>query len=143
MCTDLCPRYLLGHPIEPHEFMRSATTGVTKNLSPVITSYSIHYTKLYDEDMNEAIKASIEAQKVMHSLSMDSREKIIQNIKKLTYENAETLAVMGVEETGMGNIPHKILKHRLVAEKTPGTEDITTTAWSGDRGLTLVEMGLV
>jgi len=93
------------------------------------------------EDMNEAIKASIEAQKVMHSLSMDSREKIIQNIKKLTYENAETLAVMGVEETGMGNIPHKILKHRLVAEKTPGTEDITTTAWSGDRGLTLVEMG--
>ena len=38
------------------------------------------------EDMNEAIKASIEAQKVMHSLSMDSREKIIQNIKKITFE---------------------------------------------------------
>ena len=35
----------------------------------------------------------------------------------------------------------KILKHLLVAEKTPGTEDIMTTAWSGDRGLTLVEMG--
>jgi propionaldehyde dehydrogenase len=51
------------------------------------------------------------------------------------------MARMGVEETGMGNVPHKILKHILVAEKTPGTEDITTTAWSGDRGLTLVEMG--
>ena len=51
------------------------------------------------------------------------------------------MARMGVEETGMGNVPHKILKHVLVAEKTPGTEDITTTAWSGDRGLTLVEMG--
>ncbi|WP_334104398.1 4Fe-4S dicluster domain-containing protein, partial [Muricomes intestini] len=25
MCTDLCPRYLLGHPIEPHLFMRAAT----------------------------------------------------------------------------------------------------------------------
>ena len=24
MCTDLCPRNLLGHPIEPHKFMRSA-----------------------------------------------------------------------------------------------------------------------
>ena len=48
---------------------------------------------------------------------------------------------MGVEETGMGNVGHKILKHHLVAEKTPGTEDITTTAWSGDRGLTLIEMG--
>ena len=41
----------------------------------------------------------------------------------------------------MGNVGHKILKHHLVAEKTPGTEDITTTAWSGDRGLTLIEMG--
>lgn len=25
MCTDLCPRNLLGHPIEPHLFMRAAT----------------------------------------------------------------------------------------------------------------------
>ncbi len=27
MCTDLCPRHLLGHPIEPHAFMQSATSG--------------------------------------------------------------------------------------------------------------------
>lgn len=25
MCTDLCPRHLLGHPIEPHKFMLAAT----------------------------------------------------------------------------------------------------------------------
>lgn len=25
MCTDLCPRHLLGHPIEPHRFMLAAT----------------------------------------------------------------------------------------------------------------------
>lgn len=25
MCTDLCPRYMLGHPIEPHLFMLAAT----------------------------------------------------------------------------------------------------------------------
>lgn len=25
MCTDLCPRNLLGHPIEPHRFMQAAT----------------------------------------------------------------------------------------------------------------------
>ena len=59
----------------------------------------------------------------------------------LTKEQAEIMARMGVQETGMGNVGHKILKHQLVAEKTPGTEDITTTAWSGDRGLTLIEMG--
>ena len=92
-------------------------------------------------DMNEAIAAAKKAQKIIHRMSMDQREQIISNIRKKTKENAELLARMGVEETGMGNVPHKILKHILVAEKTPGTEDITTTAWSGDRGLTLIEMG--
>ena len=92
-------------------------------------------------DMNDAIEAAKKAQKEIHKMSMDQREQIISNIRKKTKENAEILARMGVEETGMGNVPHKILKHVLVAEKTPGTEDITTTAWSGDRGLTLVEMG--
>jgi len=92
-------------------------------------------------DMNDAIEASKKAQKYVQRMTMDGREQIIANIRKKTNEHAETLARMGVEETGMGNVGHKILKHRLVAEKTPGTEDITTTAWSGDRGLTLVEMG--
>lgn len=36
MCTDLCPRHLLGHPIEPHAFMRSASSGVTKDVAPYI-----------------------------------------------------------------------------------------------------------
>ena len=93
------------------------------------------------EDMKDAIEAAKKAQKYVHKMSMDQREQIISNIRKKTRENAELFARMGVEETGMGNVPHKILKHQLVAEKTPGTEDITTTAWSGDRGLTLVEMG--
>ena len=93
------------------------------------------------EDMNEAIAAAKKAQAYVHRMSMDQREHIISSIRKKTRENAEMLARMGVEETGMGNVPHKILKHQLVAEKTPGTEDITTTAWSGDRGLTLIEMG--
>lgn len=93
------------------------------------------------EDMNDAIAAAKEAQKVIRSMSMDQREQIISNIRRKTKENAELLARMGVEETGMGNVPHKILKHQLLAEKTPGTEDIVTEAWSGDRGLTLIEMG--
>lgn len=92
-------------------------------------------------DMNDAIAAAKKAQTYVRRMSMDQREKIISNIRQKTKENAEILARMGVQETGMGNVGHKILKHQLVAEKTPGTEDITTTAWSGDRGLTLVEMG--
>ncbi len=93
------------------------------------------------EDMNAAIEAAKRAQKKVQAMSMDQREKIIAIMRRKTKENAEILARMGVQETGMGNVGHKILKHHLVAEKTPGTEDITTKAWSGDRGLTLVEMG--
>lgn len=92
-------------------------------------------------DMNEAIAAAKASQAVVRTMSMDQREKIIANIRRKTKEQAETFARMGVQETGMGNVGHKILKHILVAEKTPGTEDISTTAWSGDRGLTLIEMG--
>ena len=93
------------------------------------------------KDMNEAIEAAKKSQKIVAKMSMDQREKIISNIRTKIKENAETFAHMGVQETGMGNVGHNILKHQLVAEKTPGTEDITTTAWSGDRGLTLIEMG--
>ncbi|MCR5303152.1 MAG: aldehyde dehydrogenase EutE [Lachnospiraceae bacterium] len=91
--------------------------------------------------MEEAIAASKKAQKVIRDMTLDQREKIISNIRKATRENAEIIARMGVDETGMGNVGDKILKHLLVADKVPGTEDITTEAVSGDRGLTLVEMG--
>lgn len=93
------------------------------------------------EDMNEAINAAKKAQAIVQKLSMDCREKIISNIRRKTIENATLFAQMGVDETGMGNVGHKTLKHQLLAEKTPGTEDITTRIWSGDRGLTLVELG--
>ncbi|MCR4590762.1 MAG: aldehyde dehydrogenase EutE [Lachnospiraceae bacterium] len=93
------------------------------------------------KDMNQCIAAAKEAQKKVRVMSMDQREKIISIIRRKIRENAETLARMGVSETGMGNVGDKILKHHLVADKCPGTEDITTTAWSGDRGLTLTEMG--
>ena len=92
-------------------------------------------------DMNDAIAAAKEAEQTVRMLTMDQREKIISNIRKKTHENAEVLARMAVDETGMGNVGDKILKHHLVADKVPGTEDITTEAYSGDRGLTLVEMG--
>ncbi len=38
MCTDLCPRNLLGHPIEPHAFMRSATSGMTRDVTPFVNT---------------------------------------------------------------------------------------------------------
>lgn len=93
------------------------------------------------ENIEDAIAAAKKAQKDIQPMPLEFREKIIANIRKKTLEMAQTFAELGVEETKMGNVGHKILKHQLVAEKTPGTEDLSTTAWSGDRGLTLVEQG--
>ena len=92
------------------------------------------------KDMNEAIEAAKKAETVVRKMTMDQREKIIDIIRRKIRENAEILARMGVDETGMGNVGDKIIKHHLVADKTPGTEVITTRAFSGDRGLTLIEM---
>lgn len=37
-CTSLCPRHLLGHPIDPSAFMLAASNGITNNAAPYINS---------------------------------------------------------------------------------------------------------
>ena len=37
-CTLLCPRNLLGHPIDPSEFMRVASNSITNEAEPYINS---------------------------------------------------------------------------------------------------------
>ena len=91
-------------------------------------------------DMNEAIEAADRGYRAVRAMSVEQREKIITEIRRLTREEAPIMAEMGVAETGMGKVEHKRLKHILVADKTPGTEDITSWAKTGDSGLTLVEM---
>ena len=90
-------------------------------------------------DMNDAIAAAQEGYKAVRAMSVEQREKIITAIRELTREEAQTMAEMGVSETGMGKVEHKKAKHLLVANKTPGTEDIRAEAQTGDYGLTLVE----
>ena len=92
------------------------------------------------EDMNDAIDAANSGYKAVRAMSVEQREKIITEIRRLTREEAPIMAALGVEETGMGRVEHKKAKHLLVADKTPGTEDIVSTAKTGDNGLTLIEM---
>lgn len=92
------------------------------------------------DDMNDAIKAADAGYRAIRSMSVEEREKIIAEIRKLTRAEAPIMAELGVKETGMGRVEHKRLKHILVADKTPGTEDIVAEAKTGDNGLTLTEM---
>lgn len=91
-------------------------------------------------DMNTAIAATQEGYKALRAMTVEQREKIITEIRRLTRAEATIMAKLGVAETGMGRVDHKTAKHILVADKTPGTEDIQPTARTGDNGLTLIEM---
>ncbi len=91
-------------------------------------------------DMNEAIDAAEQGYKAVRAMTVEQREKIITEIRKLTRAEAPIMAKIGVAETKMGRVDHKTAKHILVADKTPGTEDIVAEAKTGDNGLTLTEM---
>ena len=92
------------------------------------------------DTMTDALQAVELAYKQFKNYTVEQREKMISNIRKLTLEEAEIMAKMGVEETGMGRVEDKIIKHQLVANKTPGTEDLEPRVKTGDQGLTLIEM---
>lgn len=92
------------------------------------------------DTMTEALEAVEKAYKLFRKYSVAQREEMIAKIRELTLNEAEVMARMGVEETKMGRIADKVIKHQLVAKKTPGTEDLKATAMTGDEGLTLVEM---
>ena len=90
--------------------------------------------------MSEALEAVSRAYTQYKSYTVEQREKMISAIRRLTLEEAENMAKLGVEETGMGRVCDKVIKHQLVANKTPGTEDLTPSVKTGDCGLTLIEM---
>ena len=118
-------------------YINQIVQNVVKNLENAAPQQRL---KGVFDSMTDALEAVNKAYQFYRSYSIAQREKMIANIRKLTLEEAETLAKLGVEETGMGRIADKIIKHQLVANKTPGTEDLKPTALTGDDGLTLVEM---
>ncbi len=90
--------------------------------------------------MDEAIAAAEVAQRELVAISLETRRHIIDAIREVGVRYAEEFARETVEETKMGKVEDKISKFSLVADKTPGIEDLFTHAWSGDHGLTTVEM---
>jgi len=92
------------------------------------------------EKVEDAILAAKQSQKQLMELSMKKRKEIIAAMRIASLENAEKLAIMAQEETGFGRVEHKIIKNVLAAEMTPGTEDLIANTYTGDDGMTLVEL---
>ncbi|MEE3235280.1 MAG: aldehyde dehydrogenase family protein [Candidatus Latescibacterota bacterium] len=90
--------------------------------------------------VDASVTAAIRAQEALVALTLEQRGKIIDAIRKLSRERAEDFSRRTLEETGMGRLEDKIQKHRVAADATPGIEDLEASSWTGDHGLTVVEM---
>jgi len=90
--------------------------------------------------IDTAILKAKEAQVALFASKLELRERIIKAIREDIREAAVELSEMAVEETGMGRVDDKILKHHVTVDKTPGVEDLKAFAFSGDDGLTVVEL---
>jgi acyl-CoA reductase-like NAD-dependent aldehyde dehydrogenase len=90
-------------------------------------------------DVDSAVAAARRAYVELGGMPLTVREQMIAHIRRLMRENAQLLAYEAWQETGMGRYEDKIEKNLLNANKVPGTEILTPTAWSGDDGMTLVE----
>ncbi|QTM00032.1 aldehyde dehydrogenase family protein [Iocasia frigidifontis] len=94
---------------------------------------------IYDS-MEEAITAARRAQKEYQAnFSLQERETLIAAMRKEMGQHLEELAQKACEESEMGRVADKIIKNRMAVEKTPGTEDLKTEAYSGRDGLTVIE----
>jgi aldehyde dehydrogenase len=91
------------------------------------------------EDAREAIAASQEAQKRWAESSRETRDRVIEAMRNVMHANAETFARRELDETGLGRYEDKVVKVHNAANATPGTEDLVTESWSGDKGLVVEE----
>jgi len=89
--------------------------------------------------VDAAVQAAVVAQGEFQDLGLESRREIIRAMRKAAIANAERLAKLAVEETGMGRVLDKVQKNLVCATRTPGVEDLVSKCFTGDKGLTLVE----
>jgi acyl-CoA reductase-like NAD-dependent aldehyde dehydrogenase len=87
--------------------------------------------------LDEAVAAARSAAR--SPLGLDRRKVMIEAVRRATLAEAEALARLAVEETGLGRVDDKITKNRLCSTKTPGPEDLEVEAVSGAGGMTITE----
>lgn len=90
--------------------------------------------------VDEAVEAAFAAQREFRKYSMEGRESIVKAIREEMVSYVELISQMAVEETGMGRVSDKIKKNTLAIQKTPGTEDLRAEVFTGDNGLSLIEL---
>ena len=90
-------------------------------------------------DVGSAIDAAHQAFLRYQQCPLKTRSAIISALRETLAPELATLAEESATETGMGNKEDKYLKNKAALENTPGIEDLTTSALTGDGGMVLFE----
>jgi len=96
-------------------------------------------TRTFHSTVDAAVSAAAAAQSQFAQQGLHTRRAVIAALRRVSNEHAGRWAGLAVAETGMGRPEDKARKNRLCADRTPGTEDLVSHAYTGDKGLTLVE----
>ena len=121
------------------EQIRSIVEDTVRKLAGNIRAVSAAEGRWLCDTAEEAIESAKAAQKELMRLTLEQRGKLVGAMREAGRKNARYLAELAVSETGYGRVEDKVKKNLLAADKTPGIEDLTSEAVSGDFGLTLVE----
>ena len=90
-------------------------------------------------DVDSAVAAARRAFEIYSTVPLETRKRMIANVRRRTTEWVEVMSRLAVEETGLGRYADKISKNLLVINKTPGPEIIEPKVFTGDDGLCLLE----
>ena len=133
---------IVSSVVEQIEKGRKSTTPVLETLENSSTKAPNDDTRLgvYSE-IGMCVSKANAAFESFRKIGVSQRESMIREIRNLCLQHLDDIARLAWEETGLGRFEDKIEKNRLVIEKTPGTEDLHPTAFSGDFGLTIREGG--
>ncbi|WP_149540352.1 CoA-acylating propionaldehyde dehydrogenase PduP [Escherichia albertii] len=91
------------------------------------------------QTVDEAVCAAYQAFLRFQQCPLKTRSAIISAIREELTPRLTELAEESANETGMGNKEDKYLKNKAALDNTPGLEDLTTTALTGDGGMVLFE----
>ncbi len=119
----------------PSALSTPATTVAPIQARPVSGQKGDGVYATADEAVAAASRALVEFSKV----GIPERKKVIDRIRAICRDQAETLGREEFEETRIGKLDHKIDKLRIVADRIPGVEWLKTDAFSGQDGIALEE----
>jgi len=90
------------------------------------------------ETVDDAVKASIEAQKKVEALSLEDRGRIISIIRGLCESRKQEFGKLELDETGLGRLDHKLQKLEIV-KNVLGIEAMRSDARTDRYGMCLIE----